>query len=72
MGIILFTNGVGPVVGNAIYDVTRSYDLMLLGTIAPYVLASLLFLLLRPVPRSNEEALDVVAEAEVSVPPAAA
>lgn len=55
-GLMLFGNGIAPVVANHVYDVTRSYELVLWFQIPACVGTALLFLLLGPYPRFEEEA----------------
>lgn len=45
-GLLLFTNGLAPIAANTVYDLTRSYDLLLLALIPLSLLASGLFLCL--------------------------
>lgn len=63
-GLLLFGNGLAPAAANRVYDVTRSYDLVLMAIIVLCVLAAGLFMLLGKYPQPA-----AAAEAE---PPAAA
>lgn len=55
-GLVALTSGIGPVLANHVYDVTRSY-LPLLWSVVPLALASaLLFLVLGPYPAFSEPA----------------
>lgn len=50
-GLMLFGNGIAPVVANHVYDVTLSYDLVLWAQIPGCILTAALFLWLGPYPR---------------------
>ncbi|MDE8653805.1 MFS transporter [Novosphingobium album (ex Liu et al. 2023)] len=45
-GLLLFGAGLAPLSANYIYDVTRSYDLVLMGLIPLFILTAILFLTL--------------------------
>ncbi|CAN7180082.1 MFS transporter [Phenylobacterium sp. LjRoot219] len=64
-GLLLFGNGLAPAAANRVYDVTRSYDLVLLAIIVLCVMAAGLFMLLGKYPEAVSAAAD-------SAPPAAA
>ena len=49
-GLMLFGNGLAPVMANHIYDVTRSYDIVLWAQIPACLGTALLFLTLGPYP----------------------
>jgi predicted MFS family arabinose efflux permease len=49
-GLMLFGNGIAPVLANHVYDVTRSYDIVLWVQIPACLGTMLLFLLLGPYP----------------------
>lgn len=55
-GLMLFSNGVGPILANSIYDVTQSYNLVLWALIPMCLIASVFFLLLGPYPVFEEPA----------------
>ncbi|MEO6092660.1 MAG: MFS transporter [Novosphingobium sp.] len=70
-GLVLFTNGVAPLVANAIYDVTHSYDIVLWAQLPLGILSAVLFLALGPYPQFSEEAHRVaLAEAPTTPAPA--
>lgn len=52
-GLLLFGNGLAPAVANRVYDVTRSYDVVLMAIIVLCVLAAGLFLLLGRYPQAK-------------------
>jgi len=54
-GLMLFGNGIAPVLANHVYDVTRSYDSVLWFQIPACLATALLFLLLGPYPAFAEE-----------------
>jgi predicted MFS family arabinose efflux permease len=45
-GMLLFGNGLAPLLANVVYDQTRSYDLVLMGLIPLFALTAILFLTL--------------------------
>ena len=49
-GLLLLANGIAPLVANSIYDVTRSYDIVLWAQIPFGIAAAILFLALGPYP----------------------
>lgn len=49
-GLMLFGNGMAPVLANHVYDVTKSYELVLWAQIPACLATALLFLLLGPYP----------------------
>jgi len=49
-GLLLFGNGLAPLVANHVYDVTHSYDLVLAALIPLFVTTAALFLSLGPYP----------------------
>jgi MFS family permease len=55
-GLMLFGNGIAPVLANHVYDVTRSYDIVLWFQVPACLGTALLFLRLGPYPRFAEEA----------------
>ena len=71
-GLLLFTNGVAPIVSNHVYDVTKSYDVVLWILIPMSVIASLLFMTLGRYPADAEAADHPAAEAAASATPVAA
>jgi MFS family permease len=71
-GVLLFANGLAPLVANHIYDVTRSYDSVLWAQIPLCLLGSAFFLMLGPYPETApEEAEDDVAVALAQAAPLA-
>jgi hypothetical protein len=48
--VMSIASGVSPVIANHIFDVTRSYDLVLWAVIPPFVIAAVLFAALGPYP----------------------
>lgn len=54
-GLLLFGSGIAPIIANAIFDATRSYDLFLWLSIPVYLIASALWLSLGPYPDFREE-----------------
>jgi MFS family permease len=66
-GLLLFGSGIAPIVANAVFDATRSYDLFMWGAIPMFFIASALWLSLGPYPEfpavDEEEALPEVAPA---------
>jgi hypothetical protein len=68
-GLMLFGNGLAPVLANHIYDVTRSYDIVLWAQIPACLGTMLLFLVLGPYPRLA--AAEPLAEAALPDPAAA-
>ena len=53
-GLFLFSTGIGPILANYIYDVTKSYDLVLWGVIPVCTVAALLFYCLGPYPEFDQ------------------
>jgi MFS family permease len=53
-GLLLFGAGAAPLLANHIYDVTRSYDLVLWAIIPACIVTALLFLTLGPYPQFDE------------------
>jgi predicted MFS family arabinose efflux permease len=56
-GLLLFANGLAPMIANAIYDATRSYDIFLWAVIPACIAASLLFLAMGAYPDHEVEAV---------------
>lgn len=54
-GLMLFGNGIAPVLANHVYDVTRSYEIVLWFQIPACLGTALLFLWLGPYPSFTEE-----------------
>jgi predicted MFS family arabinose efflux permease len=54
-GLMLFGNGMAPVLANHVYDVTKSYDIVLWAQVPACLGTMLLFLLLGPYPRLDED-----------------
>lgn len=54
-GLLLFGNGVAPIVANYVYDIVRSYDPVLWAMIPACLISSLLFLWLGPYPEFSAE-----------------
>jgi predicted MFS family arabinose efflux permease len=50
-GLMLFGNGIAPVIANHVFDVTRSYDIVLWAQVPACLGTILLFLLLGPYPQ---------------------
>lgn len=50
------SSAVAPVISNAVYDITESYDRVLLGMVPTLAVAGLLFLALGPYPRHRDDA----------------
>lgn len=50
-GLMLFGNGIAPVLANHVYDVTKSYDIVLWAQIPACLATVVLFLLLGPYPQ---------------------
>jgi predicted MFS family arabinose efflux permease len=67
-GLMLFGNGIAPVLANHVYDVTRSYDIVLWAQIPACLMTMLLFLLLGPYPQFDAE----TAAPDAALPEAAA
>lgn len=63
-GMMLFGNGLAPVIANYVYDVTRSYGPVLWFQIPACLITALLFLWLGPYPEFHEEPEEVVPSAE--------
>jgi predicted MFS family arabinose efflux permease len=53
-GLMLFGNGMAPVLANHVYDVTKSYDIVLWAQIPACLATALLFLALGPYPQLDE------------------
>ena len=45
-GLMLFANGLGPMLANMVFDLTRSYHMFLLTASPAFLVTALLFLLL--------------------------
>jgi MFS family permease len=69
-GLMLFGNGIAPVVANHVYDVTKSYEMVLWFQIPACVGTALLFLLLGPYPRFEDEADGIVEQPKTRHAPA--
>jgi MFS family permease len=54
-GLMLFGNGIAPVLANHIYDVTKSYEIVLWFQVPACLGTALLFLWLGPYPRFGED-----------------
>jgi predicted MFS family arabinose efflux permease len=54
-GLMLFGNGIAPVLANHVYDVTRSYDIVLWAQIPACLGTAVLFLLLGPYPELDTD-----------------
>lgn len=54
-GLMLFGNGIAPVLANHVYDVTRSYDIVLWAQVPACLGTMLLFLILGPYPEAETE-----------------
>lgn len=65
-GLLLFGAGVAPLLANHVYDVTRSYDIVLWAIIPSCILTALLFLALGPYPSFED---DVEQEAPANAEP---
>jgi MFS family permease len=63
--------GLGPMLANHVYDVTRSYEPVLWATLPGYLIAALLFFLLGPAPTFPEEAPAKAAATPAAEPPIA-
>jgi len=61
-GLMLFGNGIAPIIANYVYDVTRSYDLVMWGLIPACVASSILFLMLGAYPIFDEPKLPTALE----------
>lgn len=68
-GLLLFGNGLAPAIANRVYDVTRSYDLVLAAIIVLCVLAAGLFLLLGKYPETEAAEEVVVADGAAPATP---
>lgn len=55
-GLMLFANGLAPMLANLVYDVTRSYNIFLWAVIPACAIAALLFLSMGAYPEQTEEA----------------
>jgi predicted MFS family arabinose efflux permease len=67
-GLLLFGSGVAPILANAVFDATRSYDLFMWVSIPAFFIASALWLSLGPYPdfdaeEDEDEALPEIAPA---------
>lgn len=58
-GLMLFGNGIAPVIANHVYDITFSYDIVLWFQVPACLATALLFLWLGPYPRFAEDARPV-------------
>jgi predicted MFS family arabinose efflux permease len=56
--VMSIASGVSPVIANHIFDVTRSYDLVLWAVIPPFVIAAALFAALGPYPEFEKARAD--------------
>ncbi len=57
-GVMLFTNGLAPMIANYVYDVTRSYHIFLWSTLPLCSAAAILFLSIGAYPRQENELQD--------------
>ncbi len=55
-GLLLFANGIAPLLSNQVYDVTRSYDAVLWAILPILALTAVLFLALGPYPADPDGA----------------
>lgn len=53
-GVVTLGFGIGPMLANAVYDQTGSYDLVLWGIMPATLVAAILFLMLGPFPNASE------------------
>lgn len=53
-GVVTLGFGIGPMLANAVYDRSGSYDLVLWGVVPTVLLAAMLFLLIGPYPALSE------------------
>lgn len=60
-GLLVFGNGLAPLLANYAYDVTHSYSLVLWSMVPSCLISALLFLLLGPYPAFDEEQAEAVA-----------
>jgi MFS family permease len=68
-GLLLFSNGLSPMLANRVYDVTKSYDTVLWILIPMSVIASLLFLWLGDYPDDIETVKNPRPERETTAQP---
>lgn len=61
-GVMLFANGLAPMIANTVYDVTKSYHIFLWATLPLCFTAGLLFLSMGPYPVHKDEADDPLGE----------
>lgn len=54
-GLMLFGSGLTPIIANAIFDATRSYDLFMLAAVPAFIIASFLWLSLGRYPDLDRE-----------------
>lgn len=66
-GVTLFANGVAPALSNHVYDVTRSYDLVLWALLPLFAIAAWLFIGMGRYPELEREA-DIVVPGEQPAP----
>ena len=71
-GLLLFSNGFSPLLANHVYDVTKSYDVVMWILIPLSVVASLLFLWLGKYPDDVEKVKSPQQEDEATVQPTVA
>lgn len=71
-GLLLFGNGLAPLVSNHVYDVTRSYDLVLWALIPMFVAAAALFLMLGRYPQHEAAPAAALPDPEPASQPARA
>lgn len=67
-GLMLFGNGIAPVLANHVYDVTKSYDLVLWAQVPACLGTTVLFLLLGPYPQLDPARAPADAVAEGTAP----
>jgi MFS family permease len=65
-GLCVFGSGVAPVVANHVYDLTKSYDIVLWAMMPAFAVAGCLFMLMGPYPQS--EKVDVLLAQENPLP----
>jgi MFS family permease len=68
-GLLLFTNGIAPLLANHVYDVTRSYHVVLWILIPMSVIACVLFLLLGEYPSDAETLQQVPVQEQATAQP---
>lgn len=68
-GLLLFGNGLAPAIANRVFDVTRSYDIVLVAIIVLCVAAAGLFLLLGKYPQAEAEEDSALAEGTAPATP---